>query len=112
MASIQRCDGRWDRTGRVVLGLVGWCLAANLSTSAAPIKSAGHKHHSHPHPDTEFEAFLEGGPGHWATSHLMSVPDGVHVRNKHGELKNNLAVDYVMWVRDRHPNYFDRHHPT
>jgi hypothetical protein len=42
----------------------------------------------------------------------MEVPDGVHVRNKHGELKDNLAVDYVMWVRDRHPRHFDHHHPT
>jgi hypothetical protein len=41
----------------------------------------------------------------------MKVPDGVHVRYKDGHLKDNLAVDYVMWVRDRHPIHFDREHP-
>jgi hypothetical protein len=94
-----------------VLGLAGWLLVGNLSISAAPITGSAHKSHPVSGQISAFEAFLKGGPAHWARNQLMEVPDGVHVRNKHGQLKDNLTIDYVMWVRDQHPLYFDRHHP-
>jgi hypothetical protein len=73
--------------------------------------TSGHKTHPVSPQIREFEAFLRKGPGHWATNHLMEVPDGVHLRYKDGQLKDNLTVDYVMWVRDRHPLAFDHNHP-
>jgi hypothetical protein len=112
MTSTQECAVRFFRPGKVVLGLAGWFLIGNLSLSAAPITTSGHKHHPVSDQIGEFQAYLKGGPGHWATSQLMKVPDGVHVRYKDGQLKNNLAVDYVMWVRDQHPKHFDHNHPT
>jgi hypothetical protein len=112
MTSTQECAVRFFRPGKVLLGLAGWFVVGNLSLSAAPITTSGHKHHPVSDQIHEFQAYLEGGPGHWATSQLMQVPDGVHVRYKDGQLKNNLAVDYVMWVRDQHPKHFDHNHPT
>jgi hypothetical protein len=112
MTSTQECAVRFFRPGKVVLGLAGWFLVGNLSLSAAPITTSGRKHHPASAEIGEFHAYLREGPGHWATSQLMKVPDGVHVRYKDGQLKDNLAVDYVMWVRDQHPKHFDHNHPT
>jgi hypothetical protein len=42
----------------------------------------------------------------------MAIPDGVNLTKHHGQLKNNLVVDYVMWIRDRHPAAFDHRHPV
>jgi hypothetical protein len=111
MKSTHVCAVRFFRPRKVALGLAGWFLAGNLSTSAAPIKTSAHKTHPVSAQVSEFEAFLKGGPGHWATTQPMKVPDGVHVRNKDGQLKDNLVVDYVMWMRDRHPIHFDHEHP-
>jgi hypothetical protein len=111
MTSTQEGAVRFFRPGKVVLGLAGWFLAGNLSLSAAPITTSAHKTHPVSPEIHEFRAFLRGGPGHWATSQLMAVPDGVHVRHKDGQLKDNLTVDYLMWVRDRHPLAFDHNHP-
>jgi hypothetical protein len=111
MTFTQECAVRFFRPGKVVLGLAGWFLAGNLSLSAAPITTSGHKTHPVSPEMSAFEAFLRGGPGHWATSQLMPVPAGDHVRHKDGQLKDNLTVDYVMWVRDQHPRHFDHNHP-
>ena len=95
-----------------MLGLVGWCLAGNLSVLAAPIKSGHHPVDQVPAQIQAFDAYLDGGAAHWQSSPLMKVPSGVHLRSADGHLKDNLAVDYMMWVRDRHPIHFDRNHPT
>src|SRR5438105_1829322 len=89
------------RPRRVVLGLAGWSLflAGGLSASAAPLTSVHVKSHHSSHPITAFEAYLNGGPAHWAKTQLMELPSGVKLTKHHGQLKNNLVVDYVMWVR-------------
>jgi hypothetical protein len=80
------------------LALAGWLLAGPLPVgSAAPL--------------TQFEQFLAGGPARWSTTHPMAIPQGVKLTNLEGTLKDNLAVQYAMWQRDRHPASFDRRHP-
>jgi hypothetical protein len=112
MTSTNQRALRISPPGKLLLGLAGSFLAGNLSVWAAPIKSAHHTAHQVPAQIQAFDNYLHGGPAHWQSSQLMKVPSGVHVRTAGGRLKDNLTVDYVMWVRDRHPITFDRNHPT
>jgi len=90
---------RVDRFRRVLLLAVGWFLAGH-----PPVVSAA--------PLTRFEQFLAGGPAHWSTTHLMTIPQDVKLTHADGTLRDNLAVQYVMWERDRNPIYFDHRHPV
>jgi hypothetical protein len=81
------------------LALAGWLLAGPL-----PLGCAARL--------TQFEQFLAGGPARWSTTHPMAIPQGVKLTDLDGTLKDNLAVQYVMWQRDRHPASFDQRHPV
>ena len=81
----------------VIVAIAGGLLFGSVPATAAPISA--------------FRSYLAAGPGHWATTPLMEVPTGVHVRNDRGQLKSNRVVEYVSWVRAHNPVVFDHRHP-
>jgi hypothetical protein len=112
MTSLQVRAIPFGRKRRVVAALAACFLTGNLSVSAAPIKRPHPIAHQVPAQIQTFDVYLDGGPSHWQSTQLMKIPQGVPLRSSDGQLLDNRAVDYVMWVRDRHPIHFDRIHPA
>src|SRR4051794_2547092 len=113
-----RKTDRYFTTRQVVLGLVGWFLAGNLSVPAAPIRSVKKADRSpdreglaSSNRDRDFDAVLAGGPDRRTNRLLMRDPAGASVLDPDGVLRRNRVVKHLALERAQHPVRFDRRHP-